>query len=150
MKIKLRIIGIWAIIAALLAVYGCTTAEPPDIQDEVTLENTKWLLQSYGEPGYLDEILADTEITLELISAEGTIKGSAGCNSYFGGYELKGAQLLIPGPIAVTEMYCMDPEGIMDQEQEYLSLLQLTTNYDIEGNHLQINCGNQILIYTST
>jgi hypothetical protein len=44
----------------------------------------------------------------------------------------------------------MEPAGIMDQEQEYLSILQLTTGYDIEGNQLQLNCGNQILIYVST
>ncbi len=125
------------------------STEPPGSQDEITLENTKWSLQSYGQPGHLSDILADTEITLELDSAEGTVRGLAGCNSYFGSYQLQGNHLSIPGPIAVTEMYCMEPTGIMDQEQEYLSILQLTAGYDIEGDQLQINCGNQILIYIS-
>jgi heat shock protein HslJ len=123
---------------------------PPDSQDDVALENTKWSLRSYGQPGNLSDILADTEITLELDSTEGTVKGLAGCNSYFGSYQLQGNHLSIPGPIAVTEMYCMESAGIMDQEQDYLSILQLTTGYDIEGNQLQLNCGNQILIYIST
>jgi len=125
------------------------SVRPPDSQDEVALENTKWSLQSYGQPGSLSDILADTEITLELDSNEGTVKGLAGCNSYFGSYQLQGTHLSIPGLIAVTEMYCMEPTGVMDQEQEYLSILQSTIGYDIEGNQLQLNCGNQILIYIS-
>jgi len=71
------------------------------------------------------------------------------CNSYFGGYEVEGNQLLIPGPIGATEMYCAEPEGVMDQEQEYLATLQLAESYDIDGDELRISCGSQILIYSA-
>ena len=114
---------------------------------EAKLENKKWVLQSYGEPEGLKDIIAGTEITAEFVSSEGTVKGSAGCNSYFGSYELEGSQLSIAGPIAVTEMYCAEPEGVMEQEQEYLAVLQLAESYEIKGNELWINCGSQVLVF---
>ncbi len=129
----------------LIAVLGLTACGTST--NEVMLEDTVWVLESYGEPGNLKAVIADTKITAEFVSAEKTVKGSAGCNSYFGGYELKGSQLSIPGPIGATEMYCMQPEGVMDQEQEYLAILQLAESYEIGGNELQINYGSQVLIF---
>ena len=116
-------------------------------KQEVGLEDSKWVLQSYGEPGNLTYVIADTEITAEFVSSEGTVKGSAGCNSYFGSYEVEGSQLSIPGPIGATEMYCAEPEGVMDQEQEYLATLQLAESYEINGDELTIHCGDQVLIF---
>ena len=118
-------------------------------RETVTLEDTTWVLESYGETGNLKVVIADTEITAEFISAEETVKGSAGCNSYFGSYELEGSQLSKPGPIGATEMYCMEPQGVMDQEQDYLAVLQLAESYEIDGAELQINCGSQVLIFKS-
>ena len=117
-------------------------------KQELTLEDTSWILESYGEIGNLTDVLADTEITVEFVSAEETVRGSAGCNSYFGDYEVEGAQLSIPGPVGATEMYCVDPEGIMDQEQEYLAILQLAESYEIDGDELMIKCGSQVLIFS--
>jgi heat shock protein HslJ len=111
------------------------------------LDDTNWILESYGEPGNPKTVITGTEISIEFVSTEDTVRGRAGCNHYFGGYDLKGSQLLIPGPIGATEMYCMEPEGVMDQEQEYLAILQLAESYEIDGDKLQINCGNQALIF---
>ena len=113
------------------------------------IENTDWVLQSYGEFGNLKNVLTDTEITAEFVSSEGTVEGSAGCNSYSGSYEVKDSQLSIPGPIAATEMYCQEPEGVMEQERQYLELLQAAESYSVEDGELQINCGGQVLIYTT-
>ncbi|MBA7614690.1 hypothetical protein ES703_21959 [subsurface metagenome] len=114
-----------------------------------SIEDTDWVLQSYGEFGNLKDVLTDTEITAEFISSEGTVEGSAGCNSYSGSYEVKDSQLSIPGPIAATEMYCMEPEGVMEQERQYLEILQAAKSYSVEDGELQINCGGQVLIYTT-
>lgn len=113
------------------------------------LGGTTWVLQSYGEPGNLKDVLTDTDITAEFISSQGTVEGSAGCNSYSGSYEVEDIQLSIPGPIAATEMYCMEPEGVMEQEQQYLEILQAAESYSVEDGKLQINCGDQVLIYTA-
>lgn len=114
-----------------------------------SIEDTGWVLQSYGEFGNLKDVLTDTEITAEFVSSEGTVEGSAGCNSYSGSYEVKNSQLSIPGPIAATEMYCMEPEGVMEQERQYLEILQAAKSYSVEDGELQINCGGQVLVYTT-
>ena len=114
---------------------------------EAMLEDTVWVLESYGGPGNLKAVLADTEITAEFVSSERTVKGSAGCNSYFGSYELEGSQLSIPGPIGATEMYCAEPEGVMDQEQEYLMLLESSDSYTMDSDELTINCGSEVLVF---
>ncbi len=114
-----------------------------------SIEDTDWVLQSYGEFGNLKDVLTDTEITAEFVSSEGTVEGSAGCNSYSGSYEVKDSQLSIPGPIAATEMYCMEPEGVMEQERQYLEILQAAKSYSVEDGELQINCGGPVLIYTA-
>ncbi len=114
-----------------------------------SIEDTDWVLQSYGEFGNLKDVLTDTEITTEFVSSEGTVEGSAGCNSYSGSYEVKDSQLSIPGPIAATEMYCMEPEGVMEQERQYLEILQAAKSYSVQDGELQINCGGQVLVYTT-
>ena len=111
------------------------------------LEDMTWVLTSYGEQNFERSLLPNTEITVEFNSGEKTVKGSAGCNSYFGSYEVEGNKPSIPGPIAVTEMACMEPEGVMDQEQEYLTILQNAETYEIEGKKLQVNSGNKVLNY---
>ena len=126
---------------------GKPQSQKDKTKQDLALEDTKWVLQSYGEPGNLDDVIADTEITAEFVSSEGTVKGSAGCNSYFGSYEVDGSQLSIPGPIGATEMYCAEPEGVMDQEQQYLITLQLAESYGIDGDELRINCGTQVLVF---
>lgn len=110
------------------------------------LENTTWILQSYGEPENLTVALEGTEITAFFDSAEDQVNGSAGCNSYFGGYIIDNSELSIL-QLANTEMACLDPEGVMDQEQKYLEILQAAESYSTEDGELRINCGDQILIF---
>ncbi len=137
-----HIFGILSLL--LISVLGLTACGP-DTRDR--LEDTRWILESYGEPANLKALITDTEISAEFVSAEETVKGSAGCNTYFGRYELNGSRLSIPGPVAVTEMFCLEPEGLMDQEQEYLKVLQQAESYEINGDELKINCGSQTLIF---
>jgi len=124
--------------------------EEPETQEdeeeaEVALEDTIWLLESYGDPENLNAVLEDTEITINFISAEVKMEGSAGCNSYFGGYEVSEDKLTINSPIGSTEMAC--PEPIMNQEQEYLTILQDAESYEIEDNQLQIVSGDKVLVF---
>ena len=108
-------------------------------------EDTIWVLGSYGEAGSLNAVLEDTEINIEFVSAEGRMKGSAGCNSYFGSYEVNQDKLTIKSPIGSTMMAC--PEPVMKQELEYLSALQTAESYKIEDGQLTIICGGRELIF---
>ncbi len=146
LKPKFYLVGLMLGVLALLS-SACAKLDSTITTGD--LEGTSWILQSYGEPGNPNDILTDTEITAEFISSAGTVKGSAGCNSYSGSYQLAASQLSIPGPIAVTEMYCLEPEGVMEQEQQYLALLQAAESYSTEDGELQINCGQQVLVYTA-
>jgi heat shock protein HslJ len=97
------------------------------------VKGTKWLLSSLNTKS----VLKDSSITLTF--AEGSIGGSAGCNGYGSKYTANNAgALAIPNPIIATEMFCAKPEGIMQQEKEYLDLLQTVTEYTINRNNLNL------------
>ena len=110
------------------------------------LEDTTWVLESYGGPVNLQAVLEGTEITALFDSAKGQVDGSAGCNGYFGGYEAKGKELSI-SHLASTEMWCALPEGVMEQEQEYLTVLQTAESYQIQDGQLHLTCGQQVLVF---
>jgi len=130
------------IIIVSLFVVGCGKASASDLED------TQWVLESYGEQGNLQPLIEETRITAIFDSTEKQVHGSAGCNSYFGDYQIND-KLSIPW-LANTEMACLDPEGVMDQEYEYLKTLRSAESYQIQNGKLQINCDEQkILIYTA-
>lgn len=110
------------------------------------LEDITWLLESYGEPESLQTVLEGTEITALFDSATGQISGSAGANNYSGAYQISKNKLSIQ-EIAHTEMYRLDPEGVMEQEDYYLKTLQAAESYEISVGKLQITSGNQVLIF---
>ena len=110
-------------------------------------ENTLWVLQSLGQSGNLKPLvkLNNAEVNALFDSAKGQVGGSGGVNRYTGNYELKGNKLSIPGPLAATAM--AGPQPLMDQEREYLKLLQNASTYQITDGQLQIDCGEQVLIF---
>jgi heat shock protein HslJ len=42
-------------------------------------------------------------------------------------------------------MMCSEPEGVMDQEGQYLAALQSAAKYQIEGNVLQLRTSDDAL-----
>lgn len=138
-KILLVLFSLLVLVPGLIA---CDSDE-----DKSMLEDVVWHLQSYGKSGDLKAVIKGTEITAEFISSEKTIKGFTGCNHYSGDYEIKGDKLTIPEGVEVTEIGCTEPEGIMDQEREYLTLLVAVDSYGIDDDELTIHCGDQVLIF---
>ena len=105
------------------------------------LTGTTWKLISYD--GNIP--LAGKNMTASFDAKE--IQGSASCNTYFGTYRLKGDQISI-GELGWTEMACMDPEGIMEQEQTIMKLLSVSSSYSIQGDRLQITTSaGELLIF---
>jgi len=94
-----------------------------------SLDGTDWVLTSLNGASPLG--------SFTLAFAEGQATGKAGCNSYFGDYDQKGNTLSIP-MIGMTEMYCMDPEGIMDQESLYVGILSRIDTFSMNGTQLQL------------
>jgi heat shock protein HslJ len=72
---------------------------------------------------------------------EGTVTGSAGCNTYSAAYAVDGPALSVKAP-TVTEKMCLDPQGITEQEQRYLSDLANVTSHTVDGSQLWLEMGD--------
>lgn len=135
MKVKILTV---LLLSSIIGLVACSSG--------ASMEDTAWELESYGEKGNLQTVIQDTEITIEFKSAEEQIAGSGECNSYFGSYEINKNKLTIIPPIGSTMMAC--PEPIMDQEQEYFELLEITETFQIQNGKLNIFCsGNKMLVF---
>lgn len=110
-----------------------------------TLENADWTLISYGPSDNLTPVIDGTEITLHFDGYTGELGGKGGCNQYFGGYAADDESITVTSAIGYTEMACMEPEGVMEQEQAYLSILHSMESYEISMGNLKIYCGDNIL-----
>ena len=61
------------------------------------------------------------------VFSDGTVSGTGGCNRFNASYEVKGERISI-GPAAATRKFCQQPEGIMDQEQQFFAALHRKLN----------------------
>ena len=64
---------------------------------------------------------------------DGSIKGHAGCNAFFGSLETTDDGVKV-GPLGSTRMAC--PEPIMDRESAYLSALQNAALFEVSGERM--------------
>jgi heat shock protein HslJ len=113
------------------------TPAPP--APAVALEGTAWVLTTFLDGDAARSVLNGTEITLLL--EEGNVGGTAGCNSYTGSYTRQDDTLAF-GPLATTRMYCQDPDGVMDQEAQYLDLLGNVTTFELDGAQLTLRAAD--------
>jgi len=104
------------------------------------LAGTEWRLLTIGKT----DVMPDTEITIRF--ADGEVSGNASCNSYFASYEANGSRLTFDA-VGMTEMWCMEPEGLMDQETRYLQTLPKAESYNIADGKLIIflSDGDQLI-----
>ncbi|MGD8474083.1 MAG: META domain-containing protein [Anaerolineae bacterium] len=112
-------------LAVLLAACGAGPAGGVDLPD------TRWVLVTLEGESPLPDRAPSAEFS------EDQISGSTGCNTYFGTYEVSDDELSI-GAVAVTEMWCMEPEGVMDQEEAFLAALASVTGYRLAGEQLEL------------
>jgi heat shock protein HslJ len=121
--------------------------EPVAAVDAVQLEGTDWVMVSYlNQEGVMTESLPGTNSTA--LFQDGQLNGNAGCNGYFGGYEVEGSNLSV-GPLASTEMFCGSPPGVMEQENGFLSALGSAATYANENEQLIIadDAGNTVVVF---
>jgi heat shock protein HslJ len=94
-----------------------------------------WRLASFGAGSRGEAVLAETSLDVEF-TEDGQIRGSGGCNRYFGSYELRGAGKLTIGPLASTRKAC--PEPIMRQESRFLGGLSNASMYRASEGGLEV------------
>ena len=103
----------------------------PGCSDTNGLANTSWVLVSLNG----NDLIEDTAITL--VFTETHLGGQMGCNGYGGSpdtgkYISKADGTFQLGDLfTVTVQLCSEPEGIMEQEAEYIETLMAASQYQI-------------------
>jgi len=114
------------------------------------LAGSSWVV-NYVATGSQDGVVSslDSQPAEQTLSfdADGKFNGKAGCNSYFGNYEVEDNKLSL-GAIGSTKMAC--EEEVMKAESNFLATLEKADNYQITGNSLQIRDadGNTLVTFT--
>lgn len=105
--------------------------------EPVALEGTTWVATGItnGREAVVS-VVQGSEVTA-LFDGVGEVSGSAGCNSYGGSFEAEDDSISI-GPLAATEMYCEEPEGVMEQEQAFLAAMQNVAVYELAEDQLTL------------
>lgn len=103
------------------------------------LAGTAWSILSYLDGNGRVSVLPDTATSIEFDGSR--VSGSAGCNSMSGAYKTEGSSLSVE-QLAATEMFCVEPEGVMEQEHAVAKALESAAEYRIEGRTLTIWDGN--------
>lgn len=119
-------------ILIMVTVFGIVLATACASKGGTSLVGTDWELELLGS----SSPLPGTQITLRF--QDGEIEGSAGCNHYFGSYTLEANGSIQLSALASTEMACLSPEGVMEQETRYLQSLRDATKAIQDGDRLTI------------
>ena len=109
-----------------ILVYAAAAANPLEGSWDVTGYNN-------GQQAVVSPVVGST---LTAIFTADQVSGSAGCNTYSGGYTIDGTTLKI-GPLASTMRACSD-EAVNEQEQQFLAALEASTTFDLTGNTLTL------------
>jgi peptidyl-Lys metalloendopeptidase len=137
------LVGILIVLAAWMAACRAATEEPPAQGN--ALQGTEWVLISLNGQAPIE----GREVTLRF--GDTSIEGSGGCNTYGGTYAASADSLSL-SDLYWTEMACMEPEGIMAQEQAYLQALNAAAGYRVEHDRLELydEAGTQILAFVAS
>jgi heat shock protein HslJ len=138
---RIALVGATLLMAVLLA--ACATAEPNQPPTGgAALPGTEWGLTSLA--GNIP--IEGTQITLSF--GGGSLEGSGGCNTYGGSYTATGDSLRL-SDLYWTEMACLEPEGILDQEMVFLNALDSVASYRMDAGRLELYdaARTQILVF---
>ncbi len=105
------------------------------------LTGNTWILTAYND----HQPIKDHQPTLKFETDQ--VSGTTGCNHFGGTFQIDGDTVRFEG-IFSTEMGCMEPEGIMEQERIYLELLRSVEKFELSGESLTFYAElNPILVY---
>ena len=122
------------LLTGYLTLTACQVASP--------LEDYTWVMMSYSEGGKTVNALPGTEVTAFFDSKDKTVRGSGGCNTYGGKYNLDHLTLSFP-ELTMTLMACGDE--INAQETVYLKLLQGADRFEMDHGNLIIYSGQKTI-----
>jgi len=135
------LVGATLVLTALVVACATAKTDQPRAGGAVLLDS-EWVLTSLTGKA----LIKDTRITLRF--GEESLEGSAGCNTYGGSYTATVDSLRL-SDLYWTEMGCLEPEGILDQEMAYLNALNTVASYRVDADRLELydEAGTQILVF---
>ncbi len=89
-------------------------------------------------------LLKNTAISFT-VSENGKVSGNAGVNNYFGQWKIKEGKIT-SSKMASTKKFGIEPKGIMQQEQQFLTKLPTITHWYVDGEVLQLFDDNRVVI----
>lgn len=108
-----------------LVATACTSSK-----NIVKLSGIKWELQSInGKAIQLKD--NSSEVFIQFNETEKRANGRAGCNRFFGNYEMDG-DLLKFSPMGATRMACPD----LEIESDFFKMIELVDHFSIKNNQL--------------
>ena len=114
---------------------GLSSQATTRVNIDARLETDVWTLAAINE----EPLLPGTAITLQFL--QGELVGFAGCNTYTCEYTATdngdGSYSVAIGQLTTSRLSC--PQDIMDQENEYLKVLQQATLATIQENMITLN-----------
>lgn len=151
----------WVIfILVLILISGCSQGE----QFNQSAGEIELIDQDLIEKNLVDPELVNREWVLDELDKEPLINGTniilafddssfsgfAGCNGYGGPVELAEGGGIKFGEMSSQAEGCIEPEGVLDQEVNYLNQLLAVKQYRVDGNELTLTIpeSGKTLIYT--
>jgi heat shock protein HslJ len=138
---------------------GCTSqpATPPPVATQLPAVSQPiatqspivgvWDLTSYNNgQGGIQTVITGSQTTANF-QANWIVAGSGGCNQYSAGYTTTASNGITIAQPTTTLMACAN--NVMQQETQYLALMQKATKFEISGNQLTLfdSSGTKLLIY---
>ncbi|MCP4196097.1 MAG: META domain-containing protein [Proteobacteria bacterium] len=106
------------------------------VDQPTPLVDTTWqLLSYYTGNGIVSN--QTTPLINAFFAADGSLSGLSGCNNYMSSYTAEENSMSIE-PVATTRKMCQEPEGVMETEAGYTSVLETVVRYEIEGEQLTL------------
>jgi heat shock protein HslJ len=114
-----------------------------------SLAGTSWNVTAYNNGRQaVVSVLAGTSLTLSFAD-DGKVAGSAGCNRFTATYTSDGQKLSIR-PATTTRKMCAQPDGVMEQEKQFLKALETVATARFEGDRLDLRTTEDALAMTLT
>ena len=136
MKNILFIIIISLLISILIS---CSSSKE---KASATITDKNWMLKELN--GTPVPVTGTKQPFIILHKKESRVNGNAGCNNFFGSYQINGVQITISN-VGATKMACQD----MELENNFFQLLQSPLTFSINGDELifKNNNGNVSAIF---
>ncbi len=126
---------------AILLVILLSSCSGNENKIEAQLQGKTWVLSTYNDT----QPIAAHHPILEFEADQ--VSGTTGCNHYGGTYQIDEESIRFKGVFS-TEMACLEPDGLMEQERSFLELLRTVDQFQLSENRLKFYAASQpVLVF---